>query len=339
MKLNKFCKFSKRLIFVLILLTSSNIFSQKGGRWMFENNGNDEATWDLVDNNGILSGAALYSNVVPNIQGDYYLSIEDSANYGVFTIADQDELDYLDENFAASLWIYPVVAYDNPQFLFMKGDRSGTVKKNNYAIRINNEYIELIVHSESGANSVARSSFKVMENGWNFIAVFYDYSQSKLYIWNDPVSAPVDTLDFTAPLFPNNDKLYIGTSGENGFKRFWGRIDDVRIGNKVEDIIDIATSTEFPENKNLPLIFKLSQNYPNPFNPVTVIKFSLMKKGFTELTVYNLLGIQVAVLVNNELDEGQHEVRFNARDLAAGVYFYRLQQGNHSEVKKMILLK
>ena len=95
MKLNKFCKFSKRLIFVLILLTSSNIFSQKGGRWKFENNGNDEATWDLVDNNGILSGAALYSNVVPNIQGDYYLSIEDSANYGVFTTEDQDELDFL----------------------------------------------------------------------------------------------------------------------------------------------------------------------------------------------------------------------------------------------------
>ncbi|MDZ7765932.1 MAG: hypothetical protein U5K00_16200 [Melioribacteraceae bacterium] len=102
---------------------------------MFENNGNDEASWDNVDNNGLPSGTALFSNVEPKIQGDYYLSLEDSANYGVFTVADQEELDFLDENFAASLWIYPVESYDNPQHLFLKGDRSGSVKTNNYALK------------------------------------------------------------------------------------------------------------------------------------------------------------------------------------------------------------
>ncbi|MDZ7765933.1 MAG: hypothetical protein U5K00_16205 [Melioribacteraceae bacterium] len=115
-------------------------------------------------------------------------------------------------------------------------------------------------------------------------------------MWNNNLSDPVDTLDFDAPLFPNDNNLYVGTSGENGFKRFWGRVDDIRIGNKVSDILDEITSIELPDSKNLPLNFNLTQNYPNPFNPETIIKFSLEKKGFTTLYVYDLLGSQVEVL-------------------------------------------
>jgi hypothetical protein len=327
-------------VLTIVVLSSSVCSAQtKGGRWMFENNGNDEATWDNVHNNGSLSGAAFFSNADQAVQGDYYLSLEDSSEYGVLTVPDQEELDFLDESFAASLWFYPVESYDNPQFLLIKGERSGTVKTNNYALRINKDYPELIVHSESGANSVAKSSFKVVKNQWNFLAVYYDYDNSKLYIWNDKESVPIDTMDFDAPLFPNNDKLYVGTSGENGFKRFWGRIDDIRIGNQLSDIIDQTTDVELSAGKNLPSGFALSQNYPNPFNPETVIKFSLDQQGFTKLRVYNLLGAQVALLVNGELNEGQHEVRFNASNLPSGVYLYKLQQGNRSELKKMILIK
>ena len=328
------------LIIGNILLNPINGFAQvKGGRWTFENNGNDEATWDNVDNNGSLSGAAIFSNTEPKIQADYYLSLEDTSSYGVFTVPDQEELDFNDENFAASLWVDPVEGYDNPQYLLLKGDRSGAVKTNNYALRINNGYLEFIVHSESGANSVARSSFKVIKNKWNFIAVFYNYINSKLYIWNDSQSAPVDTLDFNAPLFPNNNNLYVGTSGENGFKRFWGRIDDIRIGNKVSDIIDQTTGIDFLETKNLPSNFTLEQNYPNPFNPETIIKFSLKKNGFTKLCVYDLLGAQISVLINGELEKGQHEVRFDASSIPSGVYFYELRHGNSSQLKKMVLIK
>ena len=328
------------LIIGQILLSSSIHFAQtKGGRWMFENNGNDESAWDNVENNGALTGTAQFSNIGTAIQGGYYLSLEDSSNYGVFTVADQEELDFHDENFAVSLWAFPTKGFDNPQHLIMKGDRSGTLKTNNYALRINNEYLEFIVHSESRANKVVKSSFKVVENEWNFIAVFYDYSNSKLYIWNNIESVPIDTLDFNAPLFPNDNNLYVGTSGENGFKRFWGRIDDVRIGNKVSDIIDNETSIESSESKYPPSSFTLNQNYPNPFNPQTVIKFLLVEKGFTKLNVYNLLGAQIATLINGELDKGQHEIRFNANNLSSGVYLYELQKGNRSELKKMILIK
>lgn len=337
----------------LLLLSSSICFGQtKGGRWMFENNGNDVAVWDNIDNNGSLSGTALFSNVEPKIQDDYYLSLEDSADYGVFTVPDQEELDFNDENFAASLWVYPVEGYDNPQHLFLKGERSGSDKTNNYALRLNNEFLEFIVHSESGAKKVARSTFKVAKNEWNFLAVFYDYNNSKLYMWNDNQSIPIDTLDFDAPLFPNSNNLYVGTSGENGFKRFWGRIDDLRIGNKVSEIIDEVTSVEHSESKNLTLNFSLSQNYPNPFNPATTIRFTVptppissplakgrTKEGFVKLIVYNTLGQQVATLVDEQKAPGSYEIKFDASNLSSGVYFYKLQAEDFASVKKLMLIK
>ncbi|MHA2101391.1 MAG: LamG-like jellyroll fold domain-containing protein [Candidatus Kariarchaeaceae archaeon] len=307
---------------------------------MFENNGNDEATWDEFDNNGSLSGAASYQSIAPLAQGNYYLSLEDSADYGAFAVAHHSELDFHDQNFAVSLWAYPIMTGSaTPQFLLMKGDRSGNVKTNNYALRINNNSVEFIVHEESGANKVAKSSFNVVKNEWLFIAVFYDYSQSTLYMWNEPETVPIDTFDFSATLFPNENKLYIGTAGQNGFRRFWGRIDDVRISNKVEDIMENTSAIELINNITNPYNFILNQNYPNPFNPKTTIKFSLLEKGFTTLDVYNLAGQRVTNLINGEMAVGEHQVNFYGNNFSSGIYFYKLQQGSISEIKKMILVK
>lgn len=324
---------------VLFLYSPSNYAQVKGGRWTFENIVTDEATWDEIENNGSLSGDAFFSNADPVIQDSYFLSLEDSANYGVFTVANQAELNFENEALATSLWFYPTKSYDNPQYLFMKGDRSGSVKTNNYALRINNGTVELIVHAESGANRVGRSSFKVANNEWNFVAVFYDYDQSKLYMWNDSESAPIDTIDFTAPLYPNNLKLYVGTSGENGYKRFWGRIDDLRISNKITDIIDNATDIETPNNNSTLAKFSLEQNYPNPFNPTTSIKYLLEQNGFTKLDVYNIIGEHIVNLVNNNVDAGEYTIEFKASTLPSGFYFYTLQQGSFIQTKKMILIK
>ena len=90
---------------------------------------------------------------------------------------------------------------------------------------------------------------------------------------------------------------------------------------------------------NQPFEFSLSQNYPNPFNPSTTINFSLEKAAVTKLTVYNILGQKVAVLVNDLLPAGQHEARFDAKALSTGVYFYRLESGTFVSSKKMLLLK
>jgi ligand-binding sensor domain-containing protein len=85
--------------------------------------------------------------------------------------------------------------------------------------------------------------------------------------------------------------------------------------------------------------FDLAQNYPNPFNPTTQISFSVAKAGNYELAVYNMLGQKVATLVNGNISEGEYNVRFDAGDLASGIYIYRLQGEGVSLTKKMMLMK
>jgi hypothetical protein len=90
----------------------------------------------------------------------------------------------------------------------------------------------------------------------------------------------------------------------------------------------------------MPEEFALSQNYPNPFNPSTKITYTLKSNGKVRFSVYDLLGREVAVPVNNERKTaGQHEVTFDAANLPSGVYFYKLQTESHIEIKRMLLIK
>lgn len=95
----------------------------------------------------------------------------------------------------------------------------------------------------------------------------------------------------------------------------------------------ISNDDETPTN------FSLSQNYPNPFNPETKIKFSLVKKDLVKLDVYDITGKTVSTIVNGELGAGTYSFNFSGKDLPGGVYFYRLESGNHSDVKRMVLVK
>ncbi len=85
--------------------------------------------------------------------------------------------------------------------------------------------------------------------------------------------------------------------------------------------------------------YELSQNYPNPFNPMTRINYELKEAGFVSLKVYDVMGREVATLVNGRQMAGEQEATFNATGLASGVYFYRLQAGNFTQTKKMMLVK
>ncbi|MBS4029590.1 MAG: T9SS type A sorting domain-containing protein [Ignavibacteriales bacterium] len=98
-------------------------------------------------------------------------------------------------------------------------------------------------------------------------------------------------------------------------------------------------------NNEIPHSVSLQQNYPNPFNPSTAISFQLSAISKVTLKIYNVLGQEVATLLNNEtMSEGEHEVTFDANGLTSGVYFYRIaiaQEGilRYSETKKLLLMK
>ncbi|HXG01688.1 MAG TPA: YCF48-related protein [Bacteroidota bacterium] len=85
--------------------------------------------------------------------------------------------------------------------------------------------------------------------------------------------------------------------------------------------------------------FRLEQNYPNPFNPSTTIRFEVTGSGFLSLKVYNLLGQEVATLVNEQMRPGSYEVQWDASGMPSGVYCYRLSSGGFSETKRMVLLR
>jgi hypothetical protein len=89
----------------------------------------------------------------------------------------------------------------------------------------------------------------------------------------------------------------------------------------------------------LPKTYGLSQNYPNPFNPKTVISYQLPVASIVNLRVYDLLGHEIATLVNGVAEAGYHTVTFNAAELASGIYFYRIVAGNFAQTRKLIILK
>jgi len=89
----------------------------------------------------------------------------------------------------------------------------------------------------------------------------------------------------------------------------------------------------------LPTEFNLEQNYPNPFNPSTTIKYGIPERTFVELRIYDILGREVEVLVNEEKEAGYYKVNYDAAKLASGIYIYRLQAGSFVETKKMVLMK
>jgi len=97
--------------------------------------------------------------------------------------------------------------------------------------------------------------------------------------------------------------------------------------------VNVASENEIPSRYNL------SQNYPNPFNPSTVVEYSLPQSVNVKLVIYNLIGEEVDVLVNEYQQASNYKLRFNATHLSSGIYFYRLQAGSFVETKKMVLMK
>ena len=105
--------------------------------------------------------------------------------------------------------------------------------------------------------------------------------------------------------------------------------------NWLTENVVVSTKSEV----GIPNVFALEQNYPNPFNPTTSISYTIPKTELTTLKIYDVLGNQVATLVNGVNSAGAHNVQFDASKLSSGIYFYKLQSGSFVQTKKMMLLK
>ncbi|HAP35823.1 MAG TPA: hypothetical protein DCQ28_07735, partial [Bacteroidetes bacterium] len=118
------------------------------------------------------------------------------------------------------------------------------------------------------------------------------------------------------------------------FKSWWGS----EWGSAFKTVL-LPNITSVLTDEQIPVAFSLAQNYPNPFNPSTTIRYSIPTNSQVVLKVYNMLGQEVASLVNKEQQVGNYQVVFDANKLATGIYIYRIQAGSYVETKKMMLIK
>ncbi|MEK9136656.1 MAG: T9SS type A sorting domain-containing protein, partial [Bacteroidota bacterium] len=100
-----------------------------------------------------------------------------------------------------------------------------------------------------------------------------------------------------------------------------------------------ATLTGVSEESGIPTGFKLSQNFPNPFNPATKIDYTIAKAGLVTIKVFDVLGREVATLLNEDLQPGNYQVTFDGKGLASGIYMYKMTANGYTATKRMMLVK
>ncbi len=142
-------------------------------------------------------------------------------------------------------------------------------------------------------------------------------------------------------LAPGTYTVTVDRLGYNETASKTGNISYSPTGNPVNSSVDLAMVATSVEQTSVqePLQFSLGQNYPNPFNPSTTIEYSLSRSGAVSLKIYNILGQEVATLVNGFQSAGSYRAVFNASHLSSGVYFYRLHTGDVTQTQKMVLMK
>jgi len=145
--------------------------------------------------------------------------------------------------------------------------------------------------------------------------------------WHEEINSSLQNNYVTFMIKDSLNYLYVGAAG----------------GSKGLLRTTLPTSIEDKHKRNIALSYSLKQNYPNPFNPSTIIRYEIGYLGYeaqhVKLSVYNLLGQTVAVLVNKEQKSGIYEIEFDASNLSGGVYFYTLKTDNYRETQKMILIR
>ncbi len=331
---------------ILIFYSGSHSFAQdKGGRWTFEGNGSDIADWDREENPGVLQGTASYQSFAPLLEGTSFIFLDSADVHDFFRVEDNPDLDFDDENIGVSMWIYPMKIGDDVHYLLNKGDQYINPKTTNYALRISKQkQLEFLIRDANNQAQRVISTYTIPESQWTFVAVYYDFTAGKVYMWNAPHVDPVDTLDFHQSFFANDDPLAIGSwytsdPATPSVKDFNGRIDDVRIGNQIQHIMSEGTTLVNQTAEDHPCHFRLMPNYPNPFNAHTMIAFDMNRSAHVSLRVYDIRGRLVTTLIEGRLSQDRHFITLHAHALATGIYYVQLCSDSFQETQKMLLMR
>ena len=220
--------------------------------------------------------------------------------------------------------------------VYVTGSQTDVIKVGSYITTKKYTPNGLLEWSKNFDRSIAEYGLKIIPDrfsnltvlcisSYNFIILKYNTAGQLL--WNETYSNIIP-------------QAYAGIAADNS--------DNLLITCTVSDIVSVNYKTikysqiitgVIPISNELPDIFSLSQNYPNPFNPYTNIKFSIPKSGKAELRVHDAKGSEMKVLLNENLNAGSYEYRFDAASLPSGVYYYTLRTMEFTASKKMLLIK
>ncbi|MHB8580608.1 MAG: C25 family cysteine peptidase [Ignavibacteriaceae bacterium] len=224
------------------------------------------------------------------------------SQYNIFTFGDVDSLKVNNLPF-----IYTSAACD--QSFDLPSD-SSIVRK-------------LIVSLRSGTvASVNSTGLNLLTVGSNFLTYFYND------IFNKPAFTVGDAVLQTKLYLENNN------DSQDAIPRRYTLLGDPALKLPLNTIALVDNGL-----KNIPNSYSLKQNFPNPFNPSTTISYSIPKAGFVTINVFDILGREVSMLVSEEKQPGNYEIKFNGINLSSGIYFYQMRTGNFDEVRKFVLMK
>ena len=316
---------------------------------IFANNNIWYETWDVAANMGI-------DNSVVNFGWETIII----ASWGISCLPAEDEptpfTDFLDNG-------YNLCLIDQDYFYGNSLPDSGEFSPGEFAydyLGINEYWNDPNVGGVSTADVIYSGEYddpisgtflepELYETYWDTTGIHMDESS----LWADYI-----TVSGASDIFYGiNDAFTYGCSYESGFKTVflafmaeaaceYDTVEGVWIPNDDFNTLLMNIFAWFGTNEVDPITigftpenYSLSQNYPNPFNPNTSISFVLRTPGEVSLKVYNLLGEEVASLVDGRMSAGPHTAYFDASDLSSGIYYYNLTAGDFVETKKMILLK
>jgi photosystem II stability/assembly factor-like uncharacterized protein len=307
-------------------------------------------------NNGIAMGDAINSNPALFLSttdgGKNWLSVNGSAFQGCFSGDMWRRMDFYDINNG-----YFFESGINPQKLYKttNGCRNWIVTnfpfESAMLVKFYNNNLGLV-------STQAQSGWKIFQtldggNSWNVFPInAQGWANDLEFLPGDP--SKVWYVDSKGLYFSRDtgrtwveQKIYNGTlSGRDivftDSTHGWLICDSGKVFHTINNGV-VMVAINKPENST-PLNYMLAQNYPNPFNPSTVISWQLKKSSFVTLKIYNILGKEVATLVNEYQKTGKHSITFDTQQLSegnftSGIYFYRMQAGEVIETKKLVLLK
>jgi hypothetical protein len=331
--------------FITVSGTNTDIavlkYSRTGAqRWMQTVNGNgnsEDKAWGIVvdeNDNAYITGyvttaagstdayTAKFSSSGNLIWSDSYNGNENQSDKAWGIVVDEDKAVFVTGETED--------ANDNTNYLTLKYDRHGDLTwEKTYNGPGDGE-------DKSASISLFRNNIVITGKSWGSSST-YDYATIRYKKHN---GMQLEVNRYSMAENSNDLAKDVATKGSTvvvtGYSEL---IMDNAEGDTYISTVSPAWDSNLESDPEVPSGFSLYQNYPNPFNPATSIQFDLAVNSNVKLAVYDVLGKEVSVLVNQQLEAGTHNITFNASNLSSGIYFYRLEAGDFYDIKKMTLVK